>query len=266
MNLETITGQVVNLAIDAGAFIRSERKNFNRERIERKEKNELVSYVDKETEKMLVSHLKELLPESGFVTEEQTTLQETKEYTWIIDPLDGTTNFIHGLPNYCVSIGLLKDNEVILGVIYEVANDECFYGWKDGGAFLNEEPIKVSNNTSIGDSVLATGFPGYNFEYLEQYLAIINQLMKNVHGIRRIGSAAADLAYVASGRYGGFFEHNLKPWDVAAGILLVKEAGGKVTDFKGGDDCLFGRQILAGGAVHQELLEVIEKHWYGQYK
>lgn len=261
MNIEAITGQVVDLAMDAGAFIRRERENFDQNKVEKKGKSELVSYVDTESEKMLVEHLSQIIPSSGFMTEEGTITQEMKEYTWIIDPLDGTTNFVHGLPNYCVSIGLLNDDELVSGVIYEVANDECFYGWKGGGAYMNEEPIHVSTDKTIGDSVLATGFPGYNFEKIEEYLAIMNELMKNVHGIRRIGSAATDLAYVASGRYGGFFEHNLNPWDVAAGILLVKEAGGTVTDFKGGNDPLFGRAIVAAGAVHSELLAVIKEHW-----
>lgn len=261
MNIEKLTGEVVDLALEAGDFIRRERRNFSRGRVEKKGQSELVSYVDKESEEMLVSSLKALIPDCGFITEEQTTEQETKEYTWIIDPLDGTTNFVHGLPNYCVSIGLLKGDEIVSGVIYEVANDEAFYGWKGGGAYLNESPIQVSPDLEIGESVLATGFPGHNYEKLNEYLAIMNELMKNVHGIRRIGSAAADLAYVASGRYGGFFESGLKPWDVAAGILLVKEAGGVVTDFKGGNDCLFGRHIVAGGAVQPALLNVIKKHW-----
>ena len=262
MNLEKITGQVVEAALDAGAFIRRERLNFSKKDVELKgRKTDLVSYVDKEAEKMLVDTLRPLVADAGFLTEEETVSQDSKEYTWIIDPLDGTTNFVHGLPNFCVSVALQHKDELVVGVVYEIANDECFYGWKDGGAYLNEEPIQVANEQHIDECVFATGFPIYNFDMLDNYLAILNELMKNTRGLRRMGSAAADLAYVACGRYGGFFEYNLNPWDVAAGILLVKEAGGVVTDFKGGENYLFGREIVAGGAVHPQLLEIVNRFW-----
>lgn len=262
MNLEQITKDVSKLALEAGVFIRTERKNFKKEDIKLKGKSNLVSYVDKEAEKMLVNGLSSIAPKAGFLTEEQTTAQETKEYTWVIDPLDGTTNFVHGIPNYCVSIGLMHENEIVSGVVYEVANDECFTAWQGGGAYLNGERIHVAEEDRIDDCVFATGFPYYNFERIDEYLAILNELMKNTHGLRRMGSAAADMAYVACGRYGGYFEYNLNPWDIAAGIILVKEAGGTVTDFKGGDeDYLSGKEMVCGGAVHKALLEVIKKFW-----
>ncbi len=261
MNLKEITGHVVNAALETGAFIRRERQDFSKKHVELKGKSDLVSYVDKEAEKMLVETLKPLIDDAGFLTEEETIAQNMKEYNWIIDPLDGTTNFVHGLPNFCVSVALQHKNEMLIGVIYEVANDECFYGWKNGGAYLNEEPIHVADEQHIDECVFATGFPIHNFERLENYLSILNELMKNTRGLRRMGSAAADLAYVASGRYGGFFEYNLNPWDVAAGVLLVKEAGGQVSDFSGGDNFLFGREIVAAGAVHSQLLEVVKNNW-----
>ncbi|MEM9341360.1 MAG: inositol monophosphatase family protein [Bacteroidota bacterium] len=261
MNLEQTTNHLIPIAKEAGAFMREERRKFKKEDIELKGKSDLVSYVDKETEKMLVKKLSDLLPEAGFITEEQTTVQETKEYTWVIDPLDGTTNFIHGIPNYCVSIGLMYESEVVSGVVYEVAQDECFKAWKRGGAYLNEERIYVSEEVAIDDCLFATGFPVHNFGKIDDYLAILNELMSNSHGLRRMGSAASDMAYVACGRYGGYFEYNLKPWDIAAGVILVKEAGGTVTDFKGGDDFLFGREMVSGGAVHPELLSVIKSKW-----
>ena len=189
------------------------------------------------------------------------TAQGQKELTWIIDPLDGTTNFVHGIPNYCVSIGLMQEGKIVAGVVYEVANDECFYAWKNGGAFMNKQPIQVSKAPAFSDCVLATGFPYYEFEQLEEYLRILNQLMKDTQGLRRMGSAAADMAYVACGRYGGYFEYNLNSYDIAGGVILVQEAGGTVTDFKGGDDFLFGREIVAGGAVQGQLLDVIRQHW-----
>lgn len=261
MNLENITSKVSRLSKNVGAFIREERKTFSYDRVEHKGPSDLVSYVDTEAEKMLVESLQKILPSAGFITEEGTTDQGQKEYTWIIDPLDGTTNFVHGIPNYCVSVGLMLKGEMISGVVYEVANNECFYAWKDGGAYLDGKRISVSTAPKIKDVVLATGFPYYNFEKLEEYLKILNDLMKDTQGLRRMGSAAADMAYVACGRYGGYFEYNLNSYDIAAGVILVKEAGGEVTDFKGGDDFLFGREMVAGGHVHSELLNVIRKYW-----
>lgn len=261
MNLATITDSVRSISKEAGAFIRKERISFRKEKVELKGKSDLVSYVDKETELFLARKLATLLPEAGFLTEEKTRKQEKKEYTWIIDPLDGTTNFVHDLPNYCVSVALAKGDEVIAGVIYEVVNDECFSAFEGGGALLNDEKIYVAPEKSIGECVFATGFPIHNFERINEYLGILNELMKNTHGLRRMGSAAADMAYVACGRYGGFFEYNLNPWDVAAGVIIVKEAGGTITDFSNGDNYLFGREMVAGGAVHPELIQVIQKHW-----
>ena len=244
-----------------GGFIRQERKRFSYDEVEFKGERDLVSYVDTESEKQIIAGLEKILPEAGFITEEETTTQGQKEFTWIIDPLDGTTNFVHGIPNYCVSIGLMHEEKIVAGVVYEVANDECFYGWKDGGAYLNKQPIRVSQAKSFSDTVLATGFPYYEFDRLDEYLLILHQLMESTQGLRRMGSAAADMAYVACGRYGGYFEYNLNSYDIAGGVILVQEAGGTVTDFKGGDDYIFGREIVAGGGVHSELLNVIKKNW-----
>lgn len=261
MNLEHVTFKVAELATKVGAFIRQERQTFSYDKVEHKGPSDLVSYVDKESERQIIAGLEKILPEAGFITEEETTSQGQKEFTWIIDPLDGTTNFVHGIPNYCVSIGLMHEGEMVSGVVYEVANNESFYAWKDGGAFLNKTQIHVRKAPEITNCVLATGFPYYNFERLEEYLQILNQLMKDTQGLRRMGSAAADMAYVACGRYGGFFEYNLNSYDIAAGVVLVKEAGGIVTDFKGGNDYLFGRELVAGGGVHPSLLSVIQEYW-----
>lgn len=261
MNLENITEKVAAVAYETGAFIRAERKRFSYDAVEFKGESDLVSYVDKESERKIISGLKQILPDAGFITEEETTDQEEKEYTWIIDPLDGTTNFVHGIPNYCVSIGLMHEGKIVSGVVYEVANDECFYAWKNGGAYLNKTQIQVSKASSFSDCVLATGFPYYEFERLDEYLKILNQLMKDTQGLRRMGSAAADMAYVACGRYGGYFEYNLNSYDIAGGVILVQEAGGIVTDFKGGEDYIFGREMVAGGEVHSKLLETIQKYW-----
>ncbi|MEP1034183.1 inositol monophosphatase family protein [Ekhidna sp.] len=261
MNLEEITRKVSAIAYDTGAFIRKERKRFTYESVEFKGVSDLVSYVDKESEQRIISGLEKIIPGAGFITEEETIEQGQKEYTWIIDPLDGTTNFVHGIPNYCVSIGLMHNGKIVAGVVYEVANDECFHAWKSGGAYLNNEPIHVSQAKAFSDTVLATGFPYYEFERLDEYLKILHQLMESTQGLRRMGSAAADMAYVACGRYGGYFEYNLNSYDIAAGVILVQEAGGTVSDFKGGEDYIFGREIVAGGRVHATLLDVIQRYW-----
>ncbi|MEL7145260.1 MAG: inositol monophosphatase family protein [Bacteroidota bacterium] len=260
-SLDYFLQQTIKTANDVGSFIREEREKFSVEDIRYKGKNDLVSYVDTEAEKAIVAQLSDIFPEAGFITEEKTVDKTGKEYNWIIDPLDGTTNFIHGLPLYSTCIGLLKGDEVILGVVYEVNRDECFYAVKGGGAFCNGQPIKVTEANTIDSSLFATGFPIHNFKKLDQYLAILNELMKNAHGLRRLGSAAVDLAYVACGRCEAFFEYNLNPWDVAAGSLIVQEAGGHVSDFSGGNDYIFGKEIIAGGPVHPQLLELVRKFW-----
>ena len=260
-NLAKLTPAVVQIAKEAGEFIAKEAANFDLSRVELKGKSDLVSYVDKGAEQICVQGLRELLPEAGFLTEEKTVEQETTELTWIIDPLDGTTNFVHSMPSYAVSIGLAKGNEVVLGVIYEITRQEAFYAWQGGGAYMNGERITVSAASKIDDSLFATGFPIFNFSKITEYLAILNELMRNSHGLRRLGSAATDLAYVACGRCEAFFEYNLNPWDVAAGIILVQEAGGVVTDFSGKNNALYGRELVAGGAVHPELLRVIRENW-----
>jgi myo-inositol-1(or 4)-monophosphatase len=263
LDLAAITRDMVTIATDAGAFLLQERSKFQREAIEYKGVNDLVSYVDKETEKQLVIRLKQALPQAGFITEEGTTGQEADQtaLNWIIDPLDGTTNFIHGLPVFSVSIGLAQGNTPIAGVIYDPNRNECFSAWQDGGAYCNGSKISVSPATQLGDSLIATGFPYYSFDKMPQYLQILEALMPKTHGLRRWGSAAIDLAYVACGRFEAFYEYNLHAWDMAAGVLLVREAGGIVTDFDGGDEFLFRGDVIAGSGMQPELLSVIQTYW-----
>ena len=244
MNLENITHQVCRLATETGQFLKNEIDRLKASDIEVKSDNNFVTYVDKKSEEMLVNRLASILPGSGFIAEENPALK-TGELTWVIDPLDGTTNFIHGVPLYCISIGLIEQNEMIAGVIYEINLNECFYTWRGAPAYLNQHPIRVSGTRKLADSLFATGFPYYDFGRLEAYLNFFKYMMKNSHGIRRLGSAAADLAYVACGRYDGFYEYGLSPWDVAAGSLIVKNAGGVVSDFNGRDDYVFGKEIIA---------------------
>ena len=262
MHLENLTNEVIGIAKQAGDFIRQERKNFDANKIEYKGLNDLVSYVDKTAERIIVSDLEKVLPEAGFITEEKTTTKIGQRYNWIIDPLDGTTNFIHGIPSYSVSIALQEYDELIMGVIYEVNLDECFYAWKGAPAYLNGEEIKVSNNPRVGNSLLATGFPYYDFEKQPAYIALFTELMKSCHGLRRLGSAAVDLAYTACGRFEAFYEYNLNPWDIAAGVVIVRQAGGDIVNFNGGDEVLNTRQLLAtNGKITGEMLNVIQKYF-----
>ena len=264
MHLEEITAKVIEVAKQAGAFIRQERKTFAAEKIEYKGLNDLVSYVDKTAEEIIVKGLESIILEAGFITEEQTTTKLGERYNWIIDPLDGTTNFIHGLPVFSVSIALKEYDDLVIGVVYEVNLDECFYAWKGAPAYLNGEEIKVSAAPTIGDSLLATGFPYYDFNKQQQYIALFTHLMKSCHGLRRLGSAAVDLAYTACGRFDAYYEYNLNPWDVAAGIVIVRQAGGHVVNYSGGEEILNSRELLAtNGKLTGEMLEAIDTYFKG---
>ena len=265
MNLEKIEKGVIEICREVGEFISQEGASFDLTRIEQKHVfNNLVSYVDKEAEKKLVATFRKLFPQAGFITEEGTVERvQQNEYNWIIDPLDGTTNFLHGIPLYAISIGLTRNEEAILGVIYDVCQKQCYHAIENSPAFCDDQIIKVSGITTLSESLLATGFPYYHFDKREDYLDIIKEFLNTTHGIRRLGSAAIDLAYVACGRLEGFFEYNLHPWDVAAGTLIVQQAGGKVTDFTGGKNFLFGDQLCASNSnVHAEMLEVIRARWF----
>lgn len=262
MQLNQIIGQVTEVAKSAGEFIRHERVTFDAGKVEYKGLNDLVSYVDKAAEQQIVAGLEKILPEAGFITEEKTTTKVGDTYNWIIDPLDGTTNFIHGLPVYSVSIGLQKNDELVLGVVYEVNQDECFYAHIDSPAYLNGKEIQVSNKPTVADSLIATGFPYYDFSKQPAYIELFTELMRNCHGLRRLGSAAVDLAYTACGRFEGYYEYNLNAWDVAGGIVIVKQAGGEVLNFEGGNEVLNTRELLAtNGKITGEMLAYIQKYF-----
>ncbi len=262
IDLQKICEDTCSIAKEVGLFISNERAKFSTESVEVKGTNDFVSYVDKTSEKLLVEALAILLPESGYIAEEGTSTKKGEVYNWIIDPLDGTTNFIHGIPCYAISIALMRANELVLGVIYEINMDECFYAWEGSSAYMNGKKINVSIAPTLADSLIATGFPYYDYSKMDQYMELFKYFMKHTHGLRRLGSAATDLAYVACGRFEGFYEYSLQPWDVAAGAFIVKQAGGKVTDFKGKDDYIFGKEIVAGNAlVFDEFLNVVKKHF-----
>ncbi len=254
INLELLTQDVCSIAQQTGAFLLAELGKVSTTQIEEKSLNSLVSYVDKTAEEKIVDGLKKLLPNAGFLTEEETVEQTNATYRWIIDPLDGTTNFLFGLPCFAVSIALEKEGELVLGVIYEPNKKECFYAWKGGGAWCNEQIIHCRKNRALKHSLLATGFPYYDYSKMEQYIKLFTILIQNCRGIRRWGSAAVDLAYVACGRYDGFFEYSLNSWDIAAGVIIIQEAGGIVTDFGGKNGALNSGEVVAGGIDFQKVL------------
>ncbi|MBN2175369.1 MAG: inositol monophosphatase [Bacteroidales bacterium] len=262
MNLELLTKQVTNLTRAVGTYLKNEIKNIQKEKIINKGHNDFVTYVDKNSERRLVAELTKLLPEAGFIAEENNTYKRAKNYNWVIDPLDGTTNYIHGLPVYAISVALIHRDEVVSGVVFEINQQECFYAWKKGGAYLNNHKISCTDTENLSESFFATGFPYSDFSRIDGYLEVFKELMKSTHGVRRLGSAATDLAYLACGRFDGFFEYGLHPWDVAAGELIVREAGGIVSDFKGGNNYLFGKEIIAANSyIYKGFLELMEKHF-----
>lgn len=263
MNYKDLCFQVQEIALETGNFIREEGKKVTAADIEFKSMTSLVTYVDKTAEARIVEALKILLPASGFVAEEGTADSGNEKYTWFIDPLDGTTNFIHGIFPHSVSIGLKENEKMVLGVVYEVGLNEMFYAWKDSPAYLNGNEIKVSIRSKPEEALIATGFPYYDFDRVEDYLGAMRQLMKTTRGLRRMGSAAIDLAYVAAGRFDAFYEHALHAWDVAAGAFILERAGGKVTDFNGGNTWLFGGQMVAANANYYTKFFETVNHYLG---
>jgi len=262
MDLKRITFDVCSIAKEVGVFIRNESKNFDKSKVEYKGLNALVSYVDKSAEEQIVEKLKQILPEAGFITEEETVENEKKIINWVIDPLDGTTNFTHGIPVYAISIALMDETEVISGVVYEINFDECFYAWKGSESYLNGNVISVSAVSDLKESLVATGFPYYDFGKMDLYLQTLKYFMCNTQGIRRLGSAAVDLVYTACGRFETFFEYGLNSWDVAAGAIIVKQAGGKVSDFSGGENYIFGKEIVAAcPGVFQPFQRTVAKYF-----
>ena len=275
--LEELTRGVCEIAKQAGAYIREERRKFSLESVERKHAHDYVSYVDKGSEKQIVSALRQLLPEAGFITEEGTTKMEegrckmeedsaispqSSALTWVVDPLDGTTNFIHQYAPYAVSIALLQGKEILIGVVYEVCHDECYYAWKGGGAYveLKGESLKLSvSNQKIQDALLCLQLPYNSDAYKPVIKHLIDKLYGNVGSIRMCGSAAMALCYVASGRYDGYAEKYIGQWDFMAGALIVKEAGGMVTNYEGSEDFTQGNNVVAtNGVIQQDLLNVIK--------
>ena len=245
MITEQFKQQLLQIIKDAGQFIKAEKGKVVEKHVDTKSHNSFVTYVDKQAERMLVDGLKALIPDSGFIAEEDTAGDTGSAWRWIIDPLDGTTNFIHNIYPVSVSVALQFEGKTVAGVVYEIGNDELFSAFDGEAAMLNGMPIRVTETMALADALIATGFPYYDYERLENYLQVLSHFMRSTRGVRRLGSAATDLAYVACGRFDVFFEYSLSPWDVAAGAFLVQQAGGKVCDFGGEANYLFGKEIIA---------------------
>lgn len=263
MELSSLCTQALALVQEVAQFIAQEVGKVEAVEVKAEQFNNLVSYVDKTSEQKLIAGLGALLPGSVFLAEEGTAAQETGEWRWVIDPLDGTTNFLHQLPCFAISVGLEHHGVMVLGIVHEVSRNESFYAWKDGGAYLNGRRIQVSQRDGLREALVSTGFPYHDFSRIEAYQKVSEYLMRHTRGIRRWGAAAVDLAYVACGRYDFFFEYHLQPWDVAAGGLLIQEAGGVVGDFQGTQEkCWSGAEMLAGSPqAIAEVSEIFKNHF-----
>ncbi len=250
----------VKAARRAGNLIHRSIDKIDHLTITKKSHADFVSEVDRAAEQAIIQTLLEAYPDHAILAEESGSQGES-EYVWIIDPLDGTTNFLHSLPQFAVSIALQHKGVLTQGVVYDPTRNELFTATRGRGAFLNDRRLRVTRRVSLTDSLVGTGFPYTRFEHVDAYLAIFKELMQKTAGLRRPGSAALDLAWVAAGRYDGFFEIGLKPWDMAAGCLLITEAGGMVSDLHGSDTFLKSGYICAGNPNIQALmLEVMGPH------
>jgi len=241
------------------AGILLENKLGQRRKVAYKGAVNLVTEMDLLAEKVIVSIISRYYPNHNILAEEKTARQRNSPFRWIIDPLDGTTNYAHGYPTFCISIALEKEGKIILGVVYDPMRDELFLAERKKGARLNGKKIHVSSTSKLSLSLLATGFPYDLRESLVNNFDHFHNFALRVHAVRRAGSAALDLCYVAAGRFDGFWEMKLGPWDLAAGSLIVREAGGKFTDFSGKSLGLDGQRVLASnGKIHREMIEVLK--------
>ena len=250
----------VESAVTAGRFLK---QNVGKvKHIDRKlgQETNLVTEIDRKAEGMIIERIRKRFPQHGFLGEEFGVQEPNSDYKWVIDPLDGTTNFTHGLPIFCVSIGLEHKGELVVGVVYDPNLDEVFTAEKGKGAFLNHKRIRVSGTHKLGESLLVTGFP-YDIQLkTDTIVAHFENFLKTSQAVRRLGSAALDLCYVAAGRFDGYWENSLNPWDMAAGVLLVQEAGGTVSDFRGFPSTIYQKSVLAtNGKIHEQMIGVLSR-------
>lgn len=256
------SNQVKELLINTGAYIKEQSKTITPLSGEEKALHDPVSHVDKTAEKMLVEGLRAILPEAGFIAEEGTGKANEIGFNWVVDPLDGTLNFLHGIPVYSISVALAKNNDLIAGFVYEINRDEMFTAIKGEGAYCNRKKISHSAVDRMSDSLFATGLPFRDYRFVDPYIGLLKDVMFSTRGIRRLGSAAVDLCYTAAGRFEGYFEYALKPWDIAAGIVIAREAGCIVTDFAGKEDNWSGSNILAvNPQLYNEMSTFVNNHF-----
>jgi myo-inositol-1(or 4)-monophosphatase len=261
--LSRILDVAIGAAFDAGALIRSQSGRLSPDDIAAKGLHDMVTKVDKAAQSLIVSAISDHFPSHHVLAEEDAVhnlapVVPAGEYRWIIDPIDGTTNFMHGVPPYAVSIGIQCGTQMEVGVVYDVSRDELFSGVRGGPVLLNGRAVSVSETKTVGDALITTGFPFREYAHIDAYLSVLKRFMREAQGVRRPGSAAVDLAWVASGRFDGFFETGLAPWDVAAGMLLVECGGGCVTDYHGSPEAAFSKQVLASnGLIHEEMIQMV---------
>ncbi len=255
--------ELVGLCKEVAHFIRDEMTKVQEKDIEHKELNSLVSYVDQEAERRIVDRLQQLTPQAGFITEENTVKQEDKNTVWIIDPLDGTTNYLHRIPHFSISIALQNDKTTVLGIVYEIMLDTSYTAIRGFGAWENDKTISVSNTQEDKEAIVVTGFPYKREDGIDMSINLLKHCVLNYRGVRRLGSAALDLAYVASGKIDIYYESTLNIWDLAAGALIVEEAGGKVTDYQGEEHYLDNGMIISSnGHLHDKITDAIKRHLY----
>ena len=250
LNVATIAAK------EAGEFIINELENVGQLKVEEKGRNDYVSEIDRVAEEIIIRTIRQYYPDHNILAEESGKHSTPSQFEWIIDPLDGTTNFLHELPHFAVSIAVREKGKLMHGVVFDPVKNELFSASRGDGARMNNFKIRVSGQKKLENALLATGFPYHDFSYIDAYMASLKEFMLKTAGIRRAGSASLDLAYVAAGRVDGYWEFNLKPWDIAAGALIVMEAGGLVTDFKGDDNYLTSGNIMAG---NPKMLHAIAK-------
>lgn len=259
---KSILEETVNLCKEIALYIREQLDQVSSGDIEVKDMNSLVSYVDKEAEKSIIKKLTELVPEAGFITEEGTSEVGVKKINWIIDPLDGTTNFLRGIPHFSTSIALMEDDVITLGVVYDIMLDVAYSTVRGEGASANGKLISVSTTKETKEAIVATGFPYRRDAHMNANFKALEYCVLNCRGVRRFGSAALDLAYVASGKFDAYYENTLNIWDIAAGVLLIEEAGGRICDYSGGTDYLNRGGVIA---VNNYLFDDLSKGLLGIY-
>ena len=251
----------VKAARRAATIINRASLNLERLQIDRKQHNDFVTEVDKAAEEAIIETLSEAYPNHGFLAEESGELLNNSDHIWIIDPLDGTTNFIHGFPQYAISIALSVNGVLQQAVIYDPNRDELFSASKGAGAYVDRRRLRVASQIKLENALIGTGFPYRQDQDVDQYLKIFAEMTRQCAGLRRPGAASLDLAYVAAGRYDGFFESELKPWDMAAGALIITEAGGLVGNYRGEEGFLECGEIMAGNPrIFAQMAQVLGKH------